>query len=201
MLKDRFGLELLDRIFPPTRPIAEDVLSLSRLQQGLKEVLRLKHDKCGTLEFRTDDRTPCFVRRPDGSIKRTQEDIDLSAEQIKADLLRGYRQRLPMYQFEGYSEMDPGLKEGFIAFVDLLQSFGTEVILFLPPYHPFYEELYRGTGWHMVLQSDAFVKSLAAQRSIRMVGSYSGREAGCTSEDFFDGFHARPSCLIKALVR
>jgi hypothetical protein len=54
---------------------------------------------------------------------------------------------------------------------------------------------------HMVLRSDAFVRSLAVQRSIRIVGSYSGRDVGCNPEEFSDGFHTRLSCLIKALVR
>ncbi len=77
-------------------------------------------------------------------------------------------------------------------------SKSTEIILMLTPYHP---DLYKRFLKEKpeLLQIEKDFKELADLLSIRIVGSFDPRFNSCKKFEFFDGIHAKESCIKKIL--
>lgn len=137
------------------------------------------------------------VKLPDGSVlyavgtrERPQEDVDATATAaISASLLN----------CEDFYELDEEKCRLFDEFIQYMQKKGSEVILVLTPYHPIvYDEVMeqqeRYSGF---LAVEPWLREYAAEHGLALYGSYDPDAAGCTSADFFDGWHVRDEGIRK----
>lgn len=93
-------------------------------------------------------------------------------------------------------EQDITSKNNFIDLIRWLKSMNVDVTLVLSPYHP---ELFN----KMRIEKPVFLdienefRRIANNESIKIVGSYDPRRAGCKLQEFFDGMHPTKSCMEK----
>jgi hypothetical protein len=88
----------------------------------------------------------------------------------------------------------------FEAFVNELLQSGTAVEFFLPPPNPWLfeaatQELQKSGKSNPTAETEAYLRSFAAQHGIRVRGSYDPRRAGVTEEDFVDLVHLRREAI------
>ena len=89
-------------------------------------------------------------------------------------------------------------KELFINLVDYLLSCGSQVIFFLPPYHPmFYKELLKNKTLGVYLEVEKLIMDIARSRHIPICGSYDPSNLGLESKNFLDATHPRDFTLEK----
>ena len=66
----------------------------------------------------------------------------------------------------------------------------------MTPYHPKVWEQQQPTVEAMKSIENK-IHMLAKQLNITVIGSYNPVKIGCSKDEFFDGMHATPKCLIK----
>lgn len=85
----------------------------------------------------------------------------------------------------------------FEMFIEYLQQEGTNIIFFLPPYHPTsYKNLISSQNTKIINDIEEYLGIFAKQKDIRIVGSYNPQKYNLSNKDFIDGFHTR-SYVIK----
>ena len=85
----------------------------------------------------------------------------------------------------------------FEMFIEYLQKEGTNIIFFLPPYHPAsYKNLISSQNTKIINDIEEYLGILAKKKDIRIVGSYNPHKYNLINKDFIDGFHTR-SYVIK----
>jgi hypothetical protein len=82
----------------------------------------------------------------------------------------------------------------FEKFVDYLQEENVEVIFFLPPYHPVtYNKLLPpntpNNRYEIILDVEEYLKKIAKEKEIQLIGSYNPEVYSLTHKNFVDGFH------------
>lgn len=145
------------------------------------------------------DSNPGLTRQPDGSITYGEELRHASPGEV-ARSARTYAQAAPVYQLGGFTRIDPVDSSTFERFVQLVRSDGAAVTLFLAPYHPIvYDALRRDPRYAQVAGSEQLVRRTARRTGVRVCGSYDPAAVGLGASDFYDGMHARPAALARAL--
>lgn len=101
-----------------------------------------------------------------------------------------------VYSLRGFSEISNAkLFEKFIAY---LVTNGSNVTLYLPPYHPYvYGYLIDHEEYKIVGEVESFLKDISKRYKVNIVGSYDPHVLGVTKKDFFDGSHALDSVYNK----
>jgi len=86
----------------------------------------------------------------------------------------------------------------FINFIDYILANGTQIVFFLPPYHPdAYQELKRKGELKFLVEVEDMLRSLAQSRKILLVGSYDPSSLNLSSKDFIDHVHSRDYVVEK----
>ena len=83
----------------------------------------------------------------------------------------------------------------FTNLIKLLQS-KFNVLFVMTPYHPKVWEQQQPTVEAMKSIENK-IHMLAKQLNITVIGSYNPVKIGCSKDEFFDGMHGTPKCLIK----
>lgn len=156
-------------------------------------------DHCDHPTLLQSDNSPCAMRRFDGSLKYPAEQITQSAEVVAAEVQRTARGR--MHSYDGYRELDPGRVEQFRRFLGYLKAESIRTTLFLPPYHPLVEAHQTGRrDWQLTQEAERTIRTIAVELDIPVLGGYSAHAAQCTEAEFYDGIHARESCMKRLLT-
>lgn len=156
-------------------------------------------DNCDQPTLLRNDDTPCAMRRFDGSLKYPGEQINKSTKAV-ADEVRGYA-RGRMHSYEGYRELDPVRIQQFRRLLAYLKVENIRTGIILAPYHPLVEEHQSGRrDWKLTQEAEQTIRDIAAEMDIPVVGAYSAHVAQCTEAEFYDGIHARESCMKRILA-
>lgn len=130
------------------------------------------------------------IRYTDGSIEYNLDFRDRSVQEADEDA-RMYVSGA-IYQIENYNELSRENCLLLEKMVEYLQTKETEVIFYLPPYHPIvYDYIKRNKDYEMVLEAETYFRSLAKEKGIDIYGSYDPGRMDCTEDDFLDGMHMR----------
>lgn len=139
------------------------------------------------------------VKLPDGTIQydrffrnRTEAQINDDIDGVIAASLHGVR-------IEDFPTPSAALQKQLTAYVDFLQQKGIEVILYLPGYPPtVYDALEKQrqkySGFFAV---EPWVRELAVQKGITVVGSYDPKIYNLTTADFYDQLHLRKTATAR----
>jgi hypothetical protein len=107
-----------------------------------------------------------------------------------------FAQEEPVYSLGSFVKIDHDLGKQLEMFVSSLQKEGVHVIIFLPPYHPeTYKRLVSAERYKIILEAQSYFIRLAKEKRIILVGSYNSIDYGCDENDFYDGMHAKESCI------
>lgn len=160
---------------------------------------RSEKEGCDQPILLRNDETPCAMRRFDGSLKYPVEQITKSTEAVAAEVQRGARGR--MHSYDGYRELDLGRVQQFKRFLAYLKAENISIAIFLAPYHPLVEAHQLGRrDWKITQNAESAVRNIAAELDIPVVGAYSARAVQCTDAEFYDGIHARESCMRRIIA-
>lgn len=137
-----------------------------------------------------NDTMDTMIKKPDGTILypfKTRYKKD-SETLIEANTyIAG-----PVYSIENFTALsNTKLLEKLIHY---LQSNGTKVIFFLPPYHPVvYQYLSTNQKYLYVLQAENYLNKYAQKNNLTLLGSYNPNVYRFRSSDFTDGMHPKAS--------
>ncbi len=71
----------------------------------------------------------------------------------------------------------------------------TKIILILTPY--LYQQEPSNVNYTIIQEIENKYRIMANDLNVEIIGSFDSRKLNCTKADFYDGFHAKPSCLTK----
>jgi hypothetical protein len=94
-----------------------------------------------------------------------------------------------------FLQIDASLQQRFENFVALLKQDGVEVILFLPPYHPFVYQAFMANHFDICNQIENYLTWFAAFKGCAIYGSYNPFKLSLTEASFFDALHFRESAF------
>lgn len=138
------------------------------------------------------------VLRPDGTFKNRLSAFERPVAEVEFAAARHGRDKA-FWGLENFSAIDQAALAKFDALLDLLQTNGTKVVIFLPPYYPAaYRTIQAHEKYRMVLVVESTVRSIAKKRGLTVVGSYDPVQANCSNAEFFDHHHPHPSCVKRA---
>ena len=97
-----------------------------------------------------------------------------------------------VYHVEEYNNLDTERQKIFEKLVKDIQSKGTTVVIFLPPYHPIvYDYLKKEAKYSNVFAAERWYRSFAAENGVVIIGGYNPSSIGLDDKAFFDGMHMR----------
>lgn len=138
------------------------------------------------------------IRLADGTITYKRDYAHRSPEKV-AEVAHQEAARVPIYSLGRFLELDPEYVKRLEAFIEHLRAEGTEVILFLPPYHPdMYAAItHAGSPYRLVKDAEVYLRYFAGQHNLQVWGSYDPGITHCGQGDFYDEMHPRPNCIAK----
>lgn len=137
-----------------------------------------------------DDR---LMVRPDGS-GRYPVNVLTQRKSVVRRMVRRDTQML--LSVSAFGEVDREVQREFEAFLGFLRRQQIGVVLVLPPVHPLLIEKVRSAPFGATITAvERYLDSVARQNNLQILGSFDAARAGCDEGDFFDGVHAKESCL------
>jgi len=95
-------------------------------------------------------------------------------------------------------EIDVKAKTNLTNLVSWLKRSGVEVYFVFSPYHPnLYSKMLSNNSVH--IEIERYLKDIASDLGVNIVGSYNPKVNGCMSADFYDGMHPQELCMKKVL--
>jgi hypothetical protein len=89
------------------------------------------------------------------------------------------------------------LQKTFTSLIDYILKNDTQIVFFLPPYHPGYYQRFKKERLCIVDKIEAMLRSFAQSRKIPVVGSYDPSSLNLSSRDFIDEVHAHDNVVEK----
>jgi hypothetical protein len=128
----------------------------------------------------------------DGSLRWSQRNVArFTPEFARKDA----RKRLERH-WNDEPTIDPSLVAATEKLIVHLQSKGVKVVFAQTPFHPdFYQGMEDRPFGETLRELEALAERWEQQYGILSVGSFNPRNIGCTSDQFIDWHHAKPSCL------
>ncbi len=128
----------------------------------------------------------------DGSLnfpkRATTQAPDEILKEVKKVVSQGWEPNLG----SSFKEMDSPLREQFETFVDFLKEDKIKIIIFLPPFHPyFYDHMVKSKQFDGVIEVENYLKDFAKKRRIKLIGSYNPYQCLLEERDFVDYLHAK----------
>jgi hypothetical protein len=132
---------------------------------------------------------------PDGSLYRPFklrfQDDPATQEKVQRVLNKGI-------ETERYREIS--FQETFTSLIDYILKDGTQIVFFLPPYHPLMYQEFKKKDPCIVVKIEDMLRSLARSRKIPVFGSYDPGSFNLSSRDFIDYAHAR-DYVVKGIFK
>ena len=131
----------------------------------------------------------------DGSRVEGKSVRERSPEEV-GNLAVEYVSEEKVYSLGGFAELDAETMAALELFITYLMDHRVEVILYLPPYHPYVYEYFMKTGkYRNVGEAEHYFRNLAEKIGVKVLGGYNPRDSGCGQEDLFDGMHPKGVCV------
>jgi hypothetical protein len=167
-----------------------NLINLDYFQQSLAHLMKdseVRLDFVPTKELYNRNHT----KLADGTMTPAKEvrDQDSAARMLEA---RDYITKWPrLYLLTDFERLSTRNQRVFEKFLDFLIRQGSEVVLFLPPYHPVVQEHMDAypDRYGQVAVAERYVRGVAARKNLPLIGSYDPRVMGVTAVDFQDGHH------------
>ena len=138
-----------------------------------------------------------YVRRHDGSVLYSKATRNRSTKEVE-ELARNHLSQGAIYGMYDYVGLSTDIMVHFETFINDLDRRGIAVELFLSPYNPvYYEAIETNEYYKNFLEVELYLKALAGNQNLSLMGSYDPRVYGCEQRDVFDEHHTRESCLEK----
>lgn len=175
----------------------KELVSLGYLKESFKSFFTDKKDKGKYFATKASD-SPGHMIFADGSYLMVDHKFrTLSINEVEFKAVEWGHFLSHTYNFTEFNGNNMRVLE---AFVDFLQTNGTQVVFFLAPYHPTaYEGIKKAntTRSKVFLDVESYYRKLAKSKGIFVVGGYDPADSNCTREEFFDGAHPKESCMKK----
>lgn len=179
----------------------EEILSPAYFQQSAKLALKkLKKGKSRTekrvIATRALEDPENNVRLADGSYSYSLKYKGKTRDEIARDVVSSAAQPL-----NACEEVDRNLQRRFEQLVKTLVADGSEVVIFLSPYHPqLYGLLTANPRYRAVQEIETMLRQFGAEQRIPVVGSYDPQRLGFTENDFYDGLHPKREAINRFFV-
>jgi hypothetical protein len=173
------------------------LFSADYFQQSARQLVNgTQHAKWHVAANRDNDE---YTRLPDGSFSYSSAE---RASDSAAVMERAAEyMRPPVF---GIGRNRPVSGENLAALaklIELIRRDGAEPQIYLPPYHPYvFEQISADPAYRIVADGEAALRSLAAEKSVRIFGSYNPSSYGLQNADFYDGHHLREEGIAKVLA-
>lgn len=192
--KDEKECFSFDKRFQTLLSVAYFQNSVKFLLQNPEKLLRIGQD----IDFYATRKTVVDenLRYADGSIEYQLEERKRDVGQVNV-IARKYVAR-EIYQVEEYDFLYERYCVLLKKLIEYLQEKEVEVLIFLPPYHPYvYQYFEKNTNYKNIMEAEKFIRNLGNEKGIGIYGSYDPKKAGCYEEDFVDGMHLKRSSIGK----
>lgn len=166
--------------------------SLERIGGNLGELFENPAEAAPvTVELRTGR---AAIRRADGSLGYDAAYRERGlAEIAAAAAAHGRKYVTGALRFDA---LDGGRLDLFDDYLAYVRAQSVEIIIMLAPFHPAVVSYVRAHDpTHSLERISKRMRELAARRGLRVIGDYDPQVVGCAEADFYDGTHAKPSCL------
>jgi hypothetical protein len=177
-----------------------NLISLDYFQQSLEFLLREREERLDfvpTKEVYNQNHT----KLADGTMTPAKE-IREADSALKMSEARNYITKWPrMYLLADFDRLSLRNERVFEKILDFLIGQGSEVILFLPPYHPVVQEHIDAypDRYGQVAAAERYVREVAARKHLPLIGSYDPRVMGVTAADFQDGHHLSHDAITRVV--
>jgi hypothetical protein len=130
-----------------------------------------------------------YVREPDGSLYFPYNMRFANMENVGSGLL-------PEIVYSNFDTLTG--TELFEDLLHYLKANGMRVVLLLPPLHPaVYQSCLHDPRYRITLKVEAYVRQVARDNDIAVVGSFDPGSYGLSGADFADGIHGHDSVMQK----
>lgn len=137
----------------------------------------------------------------DGSMEYEPSVRERSASEIKREA-ELFISSGKIYSLEHYYGMDHELIKTFEKLIATLQQQHIRIIFILVPYNPIaYTYLINHPEYRIIQDVQRYVIDFAKTNSIPVIGSYNPSDLSLTSNDFYDGMHARSETINGMFTR
>lgn len=179
------------------------LFSPSYLQSSLRALYRTIRNPAKPDVFYASDGVPpeFATKMSDGTLSYSAKDVNPSNEALKKAVLT-YTRSEPVYSLGRYHAIDENYVHQLQYFIDILKTDNVNVIIFLPPYHPFvYDYLIRSDEYSIIGTAEDTVRMIAQKNNLLLLGSYNPSLCGFSGEDLFDGMHSKRGSVVDFFKR
>lgn len=139
------------------------------------------------------------IRRSDGSLAYPREVRDATPSAV----LEGAREFVAsqhIYSLEDFSLLDRDAEKISRLLIRYMVLHGVRVIVLLTPYHPYvYNQLISSTDYQRIQNAETYFVGVTIRNGAQAVGSYDPAAIPCSADEFYDGMHARETCLKRII--
>lgn len=128
-----------------------------------------------------------FIIDIDGSLHYPHKVKNVDEKVIKQKALQ-FLAKGNVYGLSEFQELTNTIL--FEQFIDYLQMNDVKIVFFMHPYNPIvYNSLKLNPEYFNLQHSEAYIRKIAKEKTICVLGSFDPSQEGFSSEDFFDGMH------------
>jgi hypothetical protein len=132
------------------------------------------------------------IKESDGSIHYPNKLRHPNYDKVKKSAIKHARGQV--YSLSNYKRLDN--TQLFNDFIKYLQLNGTEVIFYLPAYHPnSYDLLIKNIKYKYLNIAEDYLVNFAKENNIKIKGSYNPHTGNFTYKNFFDAMHGEESIV------
>ncbi len=129
-----------------------------------------------------------FLILPDGSLYRPFKLRFQQDSVTRSKVEKASRRTMPRIKNRGQIVFE----KTFRNLIDYLLANGTQVVFYLPPYHPYTYQKYKQEGvLEYFIEVEEMLRSLAQPRKILILGAYDPSRFNLSNQDFIDEVHSR----------
>jgi hypothetical protein len=173
----------------------KNLFSFNYAIRNLKNFQRIRRDK-NLFRIAKDTSVDAFLVTSDGSIYYPHK-IRFQDDAITLEKAQTYlnKQLNSLKKIKNKQLTD---KELFINLVDYILGCGSQIIFYLPPFHPLlYKEIATKDDLRFYREIEELLKNIARTRNIPLFGSYDPGRYGLENKDFFDATHLHDFAVKK----
>jgi hypothetical protein len=140
-----------------------------------------------------------LTKLTDGSITYSEE-----SRNSPMSVINGYANasinEIPMYSMRDFRRLSEKNKDVLVKFFTHLLQQGTEIEIFILPYHPtVYDYCKRNSYYNTVFQAEKYYYRMADSLHLKIRGSYDPVVNHFTDSSFYDGFHCKEKTLSEII--
>ncbi len=137
------------------------------------------------------------IKLADGSLSY-EKNFQSRSQELVNQSARQYVNAASVYSLNQFTRLDPQFEQWLEAFIVRMQADGVTVIFYLPPYHPYvYDRLIASEQYRIIESAQTYFTRLANEKQVLLLGSYNPQDVGCEETEFYDGMHAKYTCIVK----